>query len=335
MPPKKNPVIYIGGPGYDYNFYQGFDPVLSGISDHFKNIIQHLQLKTRDGRAVSIELAVTASDPDNIEAFAKPEVVGSSYRIVLSAGLSYHLWLASRFVLTDHEFFSWVANCKVLKRKGSPSRKERLADFSFYITVYYILLHELAHIALGHCDYFSQTLGLEVSEFDKRNLSLTEEQLRISRGLEAEADRQAGEWLMVFFEGALGPDGRGIDIKFPSRSAVYEFYTYTITSIFVLLQQLTQRKGKRHPLPNERQYIVLSSVDTYLKRYRPSERNILFPKVGLLMSSAGKRMGLLGAQSPFETASSALSMMYVDDVICETNIRSFQLQAGTTEPDPS
>lgn len=328
MQTKKNPVIYIGGPGYDQGFFQNFDPVLAGISEHFESILRSLCINTRDGTPISIDLFVNASDPDNLEAFAKPDIIGSSYRIVLSAGLSYHLWLASRFVLTDYEFFRWVRNCKIQKRAGAPSRKERLADFSFYITIYYILLHELAHIVLGHCDYFAQTINQAVSEFERTAPRLTEEQLQISRGFEAEADRQAGEWLVAFFESALGPSGRGIDIQFPSRLAAYEFYTYTITSVFVLFQQLTQRMGKRHPLPNQRQFVVLNGVDTCLRRYKPLDRDVLFPRVTLLMSEAGRRMGLLGAQTPEETALSAFSMLYVDDVIRETKIRSFQLHVS-------
>ncbi|NBD21872.1 hypothetical protein GTZ97_14520 [Aquabacterium fontiphilum] len=331
MAPKKNPVIYIGGPGYDQHFFEHFDPILAGISAHFEQILRKLRISGRMGIPVSIDLFVKASDPNNIEAFAEPIVLGSSYRIVLSAGLSYRLWLASRFVLTDYEYFSWVGQCKVLKREGTPSRKERLADFSFYIATYYILLHELAHIVLGHCDYFNKTTGSAVDEFGSSGYVLTPEQLRISRGLEAEADRQAGEWLLAFFEGALGPTGRGVDITFPSRVAAYEFYTYAITSVFVLFQQLTQRMGKRHPLPNERQYVVLTGIGTFLKRFKPQELDTLFPRVTLFMSDAGRRMGLLGAQTPLETAKVAMGMVYVDDVIKETKIRDFQHRVVATE----
>lgn len=328
---QKNPVIYIGGPGFDKQFYDHFEPILVSISEHFENILHKLRICTTNEKAVSIDLFVNASDPDTIEAFAKPEIVNTSYKIVLSAGLSYHLWLASRFVLTDIKFFGWIKRCKILKREGNPSRKERLADFSFHISTYYILLHELAHILLGHCDYFDKTAGKPVDEFETPGTILTEEQLRISRAFEADADRQAGEWLLTFFEDALGPTGRGIDLSFPSRVAAYEFYTYVITSVFVLFQQLTQRMGKRHPLPNERQYIVLAGVDTYIRRFKPSERDILFPRVALFMSDAAKQMGLVGAQTPLETAKNAMNLSYVDDVIRKTNIRSFQHHVVVSE----
>jgi hypothetical protein len=324
MTPKKNPVIYIGGPGYNPQFYESFDPILAGISEHFEDILRKLRITAKTGAAISIALHVRADNPNEIRACAKPEIIGSAYRIDLSAGLTYHLWLASRFVLTDHEFFKWIVQCKIKKREGSPSRKERLADFSFYIATYYILLHELAHIVLGHCDYFGKTTGQPVDEFEGSGPALTEEQLRISRAFEAESDRQAGEWLLAFFEGALGPTGRGIDILFPSRVAAYEFYTYAITSVFVLFQQLSQRKGNRHPLPNERQYVVLSGVDTYFKQFNPQHRKIIFPRVSIYMSEAARQMGLLDAQTPLETIKLAFGMVYIDDVIRETKIRDFQ-----------
>jgi hypothetical protein len=97
----RKPIIYIGGPGYDAKFYDVFEPMLSAVSIHFDDIVSKLPLVSRDGSPVRVDLKVRADNPDVIRAYAKVVTPKEAYEIGLSAGLAYHIWLASRFVLAD------------------------------------------------------------------------------------------------------------------------------------------------------------------------------------------------------------------------------------------
>lgn len=133
---SKKPIIYINGPGYSYSH---FEPYLTNINDHFNSIIKTLNIVTPQGNKVDIDLLVEATNPNEINAYAKRGFSDGSYVIRLSAGLSYHVWLASRFMLADHNFFKWIENCEIkTKEIMEIGRKEYLANFSFF---YIRLLH--------------------------------------------------------------------------------------------------------------------------------------------------------------------------------------------------
>lgn len=116
----KKSIIYISGPGYSF---EHFEPFLSHIHSHFEKIIDLLKIQTPDGQKTTIELYVDACNPDKINAHAKRvSKQDSIYEIRLSAGLSYHVWLASRYVLAGKNYFAWLDKCKIEKkeiRKGS------------------------------------------------------------------------------------------------------------------------------------------------------------------------------------------------------------------------
>lgn len=322
----RKPIIYIGGPGYDPAFYQVFEPMLSSVSEHFESIISRLPLVTAAGTQFTVDLQVRADNPEEIYAYAQAIAPQREYRIALSAGLAYHIWLASRFVLADFPFFRWLDKVRLSGAFRGMGKKEALSHFSFFICSYSVLLHELAHIVLGHCDYMHSTSRLPVSEFDATSRVLTEHELSVSRALEADADRQAGEWLMVFFESSLGDNGRGQGVEFPSRVAVYEFYTYAVTSLFVVLQQLTEGKAQKHPTPNQRQYAALIGVDLYFSKFGVQHRKLLFAKVQEYMWRASALLGLRGNEDRFKLAETAVSMVFVDSVLNGIEIRRYSFR---------
>lgn len=316
--------MYIGGDGYSY---EHFDPILGQISSHFESIIRNLRIKTPLGKDVNIDLYLDATDPEVINAHAKrTSKENSTYEIRFSAGLSYHVWLSSRYILADYKFFNWLEKCKIKKKEiRKKGRKEFLADFSYFTCSYYIILHELAHIVLGHCDFINDEMGLDAwEEFNIDSASLTENDIKIRKAFEAEADRQAGVWLAAFFANALGPDSKGIDFVFPSKNEAYEFYIYSITAVFVLLQQLSQRICTIHPLPNQRQNIVSMAILQYFDKFEKYNRNQFVKQLITSMASAGNSLGLEGSRSAIEIAQNALEMVYVDQIVKETNIRRFQ-----------
>lgn len=322
---SKKPIIYIGGPGYSY---EHFEPLVSQIGAHFDAILRTLKATRPDGKTTHIELFVEASgDPDAVSAKAKrvceePAV----YEIRMTTGLSYHVWLASRALAGEYDFLPWFKQLKINdKSQRKIGRKELLADFAYFIGSYYILLHEISHVLLGHCDYVIDEMGFDtLDEFEEKSQGLSPDEIRIKKAFEAEADRQAGEFLSGFFESSLGRNGLGVHLTFPSRKHVYEFYVYAITLVFVLLQQLTQRKGEIHPKPNERQYIVLSSLTKYLEMNSPEQHDMLMQHVTMKAIEAGDKTGLIGSFDVLEVAKNALGLGFVDDVVKETGIRRYQ-----------
>lgn len=179
---------------------------------------------------------------------------------------------------------------------------------------------------LGHCDYVKEHLGVDgVSEHVDNSQCLNEENIRIRKAFEAEADRQAGQWLVGFFENALGNDGRGIDFLFPRRVDVYEFFSYVITSVFVMLQQVaTNGKNNIHPLPNQRQFILLSAIDDYLQKKELGKNEISKELCVVNMYNSAKNLGLAGVSSPIDIVTAGFDLVFVDDVISETKIRKYQ-----------
>src|SRR5699024_9571531 len=117
-----------------------------------------------------------------------------SYEVRMTAGLSYHVWLASRVFAMDYDFFPWLKKCKIVDPSFRKlGRKGIVADFAYYISNYYILLHEISHVVLGHCDFIHDEMGLDVlDEFNSNDKCFSVDEVRVRRAFEAEADRQAG-----------------------------------------------------------------------------------------------------------------------------------------------
>jgi len=194
---------------------------------------------------------------------------------------------------------------------------------------YLIIFHEISHVVLGHCDFVQDRMGFaSLDEFQDEKKLLTSAEIRIRKAFEAEADRQAGEFLITCFESSLGKKGLGQYIKFPSRIHVYEFYSYAVTLVCVLLQQLSQRKGVVHPKPNERQFIIISSISKYFLRYKESEHDRILRHTNTMMIKAAKKTGLIDGNDPVKVMKNAISLAFVDDVVNETRIRDFQLIMG-------
>ena len=195
----------------------------------------------------------------------------------------------------------------------------------YYLTSYYILLHEISHILLGHCDYVQDELSIDsLNEFETNPEPMSEKNKKIRKAFEAEADRQAGEYLTAFFDYSLGKSGLGTDYTFPTREAAYEFYTYSITSVFTLLQQLTLSQEGIHPLPNERQQIVIMAMEKYFKKYEVQDGEKLKALCIIYMMQAGNKLGLIGASEFNTVLKTSFGLACIDDTIKEVGIKNYQ-----------
>ena len=322
----ENVVNYISGCGYRY---EDFEPLIGSIDEHFQSVINTLDITTPDGKPVTINLYLDIWNPERVSATARRvSKKHAEYRVDMSAGLAYQVWVASQTFASDVDYFPWCKKVKIVDQSLSKAgRKQLLADFAYYIGSYYIILHEVAHILLGHCDYVVDEMSFEsLDEFGSEPRELSEKELKIRYAFEAEADRQAGEFVAAFFDLSLGKHGLGNHIRFPSRTHVHEFFVYAVSAVFVLIQQLTNKKKGVHPEPRKRQYILASSYQKYLEDYHPDEFKALYDKFIHMMTNAGKDLGIHGAGDLLEVANTALSLMSVDETKKEIGISSYQLK---------
>ena len=184
--------------------YEDFEPLLSHIEDYFNMILSFIKISTPSNAPTVIKLTVEVCNPEKISAYAKritknPPV----YEVRMSAGLSFSLWTVSRtFSIPNYDILPWIEECKTnVKTHQECNKKALVADYAFLIGSYYILLHEIAHIVLGHLDYLNDEMNLNyLSEFQDEKKQYSTEELKIRKAFEAEADRQAGQWLVGFFE---------------------------------------------------------------------------------------------------------------------------------------
>lgn len=321
---KTNPVILISGEGYNCN---EFGPILDRIQEHLTEVFTNLQPVNSQGAKTAIKLNVDAVNGARSIAYAKAlNIKEGHYYIELGAGLSYQIWLASRAFETEYDFFRWLPQIKIKnKALRSLGRRRLLADFAYHVCSYAVILHEVSHILLGHNDYLaSKRANSTLDEFSgAAEMSLDD--IEIMRAFEADADRQAAELLMIFLEGSAGADGLGIDIRFPSRAAFYEFTVYAITSLMVVIQQaLGGGETSTHPKPNTRQFIYYSSMSLYLEKTNPelfSAFEKRFPQWGV---NAGIKMGILNADNPVALVTEAQKLSEVGEILKKAGVHAFK-----------
>lgn len=302
----------------DYNNHE-FNPLITQIETHLNRILSNLTISTPSGKSTVIKLNIDNSKSEKISAYAKRKSKEpGNYEVIINAGMSHYLrGYSSVFAFEELNLLSWTEQCKInderIKKLG---KKEILAGYAFFLGSYFILLHEISHIVLGHLDYL-------IDEIDKESRN-SPENIKIKKAFEAEADRQAGELLLFFFENSLGKNGLGGDLSFPSRLHVYEFYVYAITTVFRMLQDLSQKEGGVHPKPNERLYTLIASLSKYFNQNLPDQHDRIYIHAVKSCLEAGKKLQLIDSYAPWTVIQNAHNLAFVDRVVKETNLRRYQ-----------
>lgn len=242
----------------------------------------------------------------------------------MPAGISYRLWGTSRVFASDYLLLPWVEYCRVSDELNKELNiKEVLANYAYFISSYYVILHEISHVVLGHSDFLVDAEAKYLSKFqDKEERAF--QRARLRKAYEAEADRQAGELLLCFFENSLGIGQTGGYLIFPSRLYAYEFYVYAIASIFRTLQDLNPEETACYPSNSERLYILIASLDKYFERNFPEERDEFYFHAVKTCFEAGKKLTILNSYNPLIIMKNAHNLSFVDDVIREANLRKYQ-----------
>jgi hypothetical protein len=318
-------------------FAQWIDP----IRDLFKEVMSKLLVtKASTSQTVSINLNIDLVNQTKVSAYAKRSKEDkNAYDIRLNAGLSSRFWTASRRFTIDASPFqtiSWIEECIIDKRIAQEvNKKEILAQYSFYISIVYVLFHEISHVVLGHLDYLNDAMNLQceyLSEFQDEKIDYSPEEVKIRKAFEADADRQAGKFTVGFFEKyLLGESGLGTGITFPSRKHAYEFYIYTMVNVFVLLQDLTEKQSIVHPSPHIRLYILQASLSKYFKQHIPNEHDEIYSCTLASCLKAGEKLFLADSSDPMKIIQGMQSLSFIDRLLDEINISHYS--HNVTEKD--
>jgi hypothetical protein len=332
----RNPIIYVGGPGYSGELVDSFDPIARDMESNFQRVIDQMAFARRDGTACHITVEVQVGRMESNNAIAKRvRDACNKYEIKFHAGLLYHVWLASRLPLVNFSYFPWLERCKLEKEYRKDGRKKILAEKLFYIMAYFVLFHELAHIVLGHIDFIADHLRHEdgISEVHASSGS-TERRIPddISQPLEADADRQAGLWSVALFDMALGADGRGTELRYPDTFVPFELYTFGMCSWTALLQQFLREKGSTgsHPKPLHRQFVTHAFLAQFFDQFHPENSVRLMTVVSKAMIKANRQLGLEEADRLETYIESARYMEWVGEQITKLGVRNYQMRASTT-----
>jgi len=302
-----------------------FKRILNPIENHFNRILTILKISDVSGELVSIKFDFDTEKPDRCNPrVARVRKNPFIYKIRMPAGISYRLWGESRFFLYRENILSWIDKCEINDKKlENFNKKEILANYAYFLGSYLLLLHELSHVILGHFDFNYDHKNKYLSKFkDERQRSA--QKARIEKALEAEADRQAGELLPIFFENSLGDDGLGGYLRFPSRLEAYEFYIYAIASTFKTLQTIKPGKRSQHPNLNERFFVMLGALSKYLKQNFPQQHDEIYFHALKSCLKAGEKLMLQDTYDFLVVMKNAMNLAFVDDVVNEIEIRRYQ-----------
>jgi hypothetical protein len=323
---KNKKILYIVDPP-DW-IYEFFEPLIPPVQDRLNRLLNNLKITAPSGEITKIKLDIDMSNPEDIRAYAqKSKESPYNYEIRIGAKFSYCLWTVSRtFSLPELNILPWLDECKIDDpRLENQTAGEILANLAFSVCLYCVVSHEISHIILGHIDYLNEAMKLEqLNELQDEKEKYSSEEIIIRKSFEAEADRQAGEFLMIFFEQILGIKDFGGYFIFPSRVRAYEFYTYAITTMFRMFQDLSERKGVIHPKPNERLHILIAVLSKYLIQNLPNERDEIYLHVLHSSIEASGKLLLVGSSDLLDVASNAYNLAFVDNVIKDKNFRKYQ-----------
>jgi hypothetical protein len=326
MDDKKEKILYvIDPPDWTYEF---FEDLIPPVRDHLNRLLNNLKISAPSGEITRIKLDIDMSTPEDIRAYAqKSKESPYNYEVRIGAKFSYCLWTVSRtFSLSELNILPWIDECKIDDpRLKNQTVGEILANLAFSLGLYCVASHEISHVILGHVDYLSEAMKLEkLNELQDEKAKYSPEEIIIRKSFEAEADRQAGEFLMIFFEQVLGVKDFGGHFIFPSRVHAYEFYTYAMTAMFRMFQDLSQRKGMIHPKPNERLHILIAVLSKYLIQNFPDERDEIYLHVLQSSMEASDKLLLVGSSELLDVVFNAHNLAFVDNVIKDKNLRKYQ-----------
>lgn len=322
-------ILFIQPKEYSYDL---LEPQLTYFENLFREILEFLNISTPSGKPISIKLEFPICDPYIYEAQAiRVSKDPPEYKIYMSAGMSHLVWIwAQTFSHESNILLPWIDQIKVFDENLNKLGINRIiAELAYYLGSYLIILHEVSHICLGHIDYLSDNFWIDQlknrqSEGEKISPHEIYRKEKIQRAFEADADRQAGEWLIGIFEKYLEESKLGKCLSFPSQLHKYEFYSYAIALVFVNLQYFSTEEDPFHPKPNERIYIQSVCLAKYLSQKLTEDQGEIHLHILNLFFDVCRKTLVVDFRDLKAVGRALEKLAFVDDVLKETKIRDYQ-----------
>ena len=293
---------------------EAFIPLLSNVRSRFRKIFGGMRIYTPSGKQVKIEIKFQKSDlknlSGNVDRISKDPAV---YRITYNTALLYHLLVASQRIIDSHhnKLLIYSGECNFNNREVEVLRAKTLKA-ALWLSIDFVILHEFSHVFLGHIDY----------SYDEEQF--TSDEISIRKVFEADADRHAGKLLIAFFDLSLNTSNLQSDLLFSSRLSAYGFYTYLITSMFGVFQDLDKQGDDTHPRSNERMYIVIDRLLRYCKEHYPLEHDSICFHVLASTLLASKEFAVTDAIDFSKMVEHINNLKFFDEMIENTKIRRYE-----------
>lgn len=261
-------VIYLAAPPEEPPTYESVELLRLQAAGHLAGLTSRLGFKNRQGRLISIEIAVDAVDPSNryfYNACAAP-AGENTYKVRLGGGLLARLDALSRALTADRSILKGCTRTILLtgqvRKHGRP---KAMADFAFYCLLDLVFWHEVAHIVLGHVDWLISTFGCrDLAEMAMTALTPDEIAARIA--LEGDADRQSALWSVSMFDYIMD---RNDHLRYQAKADAFHDFGYLASALFMMLDGLRSEAGHEgpstHPENNERIGMLAIFSEAYLR----------------------------------------------------------------------
>lgn len=246
--------------------------VLTNVEERMKRIIDSFLIKNHLGESINIECnpippGSVLSEPgvsERTQTGANRKFPDSPNQYEIKTDVSLIRMLIesaektvntpSHDIPTSHEEF--VVNSGEIKKNRNSA-----IYTAFWLSVDFVILHELAHIILGH-----------VGRYYATNKAFSHED---RKACEADADRWAGKMLAESFTRSLENNNSYEKLSFSSKFCAHEFYVYNFISFFDIF--CDKEDEICYPLENVRFLTVFSALSLHLQEKYPlsAHENIL------------------------------------------------------------
>lgn len=306
--------------------------IKSKASETISKLLGSMELRDRDGHRLTVDVELHDFPPENpiFRSARAARRDGTRHTITLGVGLLAQLHLLARTIAADPKELRGRTAATILTALGRKDGREAiLAEFCFHYMLTFVLWHEVAHIALGHLAWLSETHSLGVLD-EASTPTKTPEELLTYRTLEADADRQASMWTAGIVDLSLSQNEH---LRYRSLADAFFDVGYIYGAMFCFLDSIDSdvpEDQRKHPRPHIRLAVALSFVQDYLRKYHPSASEVLQKQVYEGGIGALKRI-LYADKRPVDLLRLVSFMAENGERIERLGVRKFQCQISTAK----
>jgi hypothetical protein len=202
----------------------------------------------------------------------------SEYTMQIGAGLLVQLSVIARSIAADPTQLKATTKAKLLTPEvKAMGRTEAVGQFVFHFMLQFIILHEIAHIVLGHLTWLDSESGISMIN-EVEFAPLPDDEYANRQVLEADADRQAASWASGLVDYAMKSNPYW---RYTTDADLFHDIGYIYGALFMFLDAIDVDKPEEfrtHPKASIRLGIALAFVESFLEKYLPDATNILVQK---------------------------------------------------------